>query len=196
VDAVLNTPQEADFDQSDVPEGCELIDGRPVEMNVGAKSAWVGGQVFTQLVAFCGQQKLGWVFPSDTIYRCFPNRRTARKPDCSFVRAGRLPGDTPPDGEIRIAPDLAVEVVSPNDTYYDVAAKLKEYRAVGVRLVWVIDPNSREALVHRPGQPIRRVEETEDLDGEDVVPGFRCRLASCLLPPEHKSNGQGDESES
>jgi Uma2 family endonuclease len=195
VDAVLNAPKESGVEPIDVPDGYEQIDGRLVEMHVGAKSAWVGGNVFSQLLAFCQQQKLGWVFPSETIYRCFPNRKTARKPDASFVRTGRLPGEIPPDGEIKIPPDLVVEVVSPNDTYYDVARKVKEYLDVGVRLVWVINPDSRETCVHRPGRTTAMVLEGQDLDGEDVVPGFRSPLASCLLPPEHETNGQTEGAE-
>lgn len=78
-------------------------------------------------------------------------------------------------------PDLAVEVLSPDDRPRYVLDKLGEYLGAGVRLVWVIDPGARVATVYRSLTDVRRLEEHEALDGEDVVPGFRCPLADILV---------------
>jgi Uma2 family endonuclease len=176
-----------------VPDGYELIDGELVETKTGAKSSWTGGQVFQLLSTFCCTNNLGWLWPADQAYRCFANSRTVRKPDVSFIRRGRLPNEELPDGDLRLAPDLAVEVVSPNDTVYELDAKIEEYLAAGVRLAWVINPDSRIAVLHRLDGTMAKVRHDQELSGEDVVPGFRCLLADCLpvLPPQQAANGQG-----
>ena len=95
---------------------------------------------------------LGWVAGADASYQCFPAAaRQVRKPDASFIRIDRLPAGEEPEGHCPIAPDLAVEVVSPNDLYSEVEEKVDDYLAAGVRLVWVIDPPTRTAHVHRAG---------------------------------------------
>src|SRR5436305_467664 len=94
----------------------ELIDGVPVEKAMGAESDEIGGVLLSLLLAFCRANNLGRVYGSDTGYVCFPGRpKLVRKPDVSFVPAGRLPGGRTPKGHITVAPDLAVEVISPGD---------------------------------------------------------------------------------
>src|SRR5262245_39914306 len=103
-----------------MPDGdhYELIDGKPKEKVMGTESDEISSTLNMLIKAFVRQHKLGHVYGSQTGYRCFPGKpRLVRKPDLSFVAAGRLPDDKTPKGDIDIAPDLAVEVVSPNDTY-------------------------------------------------------------------------------
>lgn len=162
----------------------ELIDGHPVEKHTGGESSFVGGQISYRLSQHRQAQPGGWVFPTTAGYRCFPARpKLVRKPDVSFVRAGRLPGERPPKGDILVPPDLAVEVVSPNDLYNEVDVKISEYLAVGVPLVWVVNPETRTACIFRPDGSARRLREDDDIDGGDVLPGFRCRLADFFPPP-------------
>jgi Uma2 family endonuclease len=166
-----------------MPDGkdYELVDGRLVERNMGAESSEVGGNLYFQLRLFSRDRDLGTVWPADNGYQCFahaPGR--VRKPDVSFVRRGRLPGDVAPKGWVRIAPDLAVEVVSPGDTAEDLEEKLEDYRRAGVPLVWVIYPRARKARVFRPDAPPEELAEGDVLSGEDVLPGFRCPLREIL----------------
>jgi Uma2 family endonuclease len=171
-----------------VPEGYELVDGRLVELNMGNEAAWVENRIGARLDTFASARSLGWVLGSEAGYRCFPHRpRLLRKPDVSFVRAGRFPGDRPPRGDSRIAPDLAVEVVSPNDLAESIQEKVVDYLTAGVPLVWVVYPTARMAIVYRPGGAAW-VSDQGELDGEDVIPGFRCRLADVLLPPEPRTD--------
>lgn len=174
-----------------VPDGYELVDGQLMERNMGAESSWVGGRLWKQLDSHCEASKAGWAFIPDTAYRCFSSPKTVRKPDVSFVRAGRLPGDRPPRGEVTIVPDLVAEVVSPNDLVYELDDKIEQYLGAGVRLVWVINPATRVVIVHRHDGSMAKVRDGTELDGEDVVPGFRCSLTAFLLPPEAPANGQG-----
>ncbi len=74
-------------------------------------------------------------------------------------------------------PTLAVEILSPNDTQKDTVRKLKWYREVGVAMVWVIDPDLKTVAVHRPGHKPVVHNEDADLDGADVLPGFRVPVA-------------------
>jgi Uma2 family endonuclease len=95
----------------------ELADGKLVELQTGAKSSYIGNRLNRLLSNFCEVPFRGWVFPPDTSYQLFfPDRpNLVRKPDVSFVRVGRFPNEEVPEGHIRLAPDLAAEVVSPND---------------------------------------------------------------------------------
>ncbi len=103
-----------------------------------------------------------------------------RRPDASFVSYGRLPRENPPLGNVEVAPDLAVEVVSPHDLYSELHTKVREYLAAGVRLVWVIDPQDRSAVTYGPDGAGTFLTEEGLLVGGDVLPGFACRLGDVL----------------
>src|SRR5262249_43923127 len=121
----------------------ELVDGHLVERNMSVLSSWVGGRLHRILDGFVEDHDLGWAWPADLGYECFPDAPgKIRKPDVSFIRKERLPEGPTSEGYVDIAPDLAVEVVSPNDLAYEVEAKVVEYLNAGVPLVWVIDPEA------------------------------------------------------
>src|SRR5262249_31147920 len=103
-----------------LPDGdsFELVNGHLVERHMGAESSWIGGELYRLIGTYCRENQSGWVWPADGSYQCFPDRpNLVRKPDVSFIRRGRLPGEQLPRGHIRIQPDLAVEVVSPKDLF-------------------------------------------------------------------------------
>ncbi len=100
---------------------------------------------------------------------------TVRGPDVAFLSRARA-GDTLPDRWPEYGPDLAVEIRSPSDRRGRLAEKIAQYFAAGTRLVWVIDPRARTAVVyHSPGDA-RLLHAGAELEGEDVVPGFRVSL--------------------
>ena len=124
---------------------------------------------------------MGKVWPADNGYQCFPHAPgLVRKPDVSFIKRGRLPGDIAPDGWVKIRPDLAVEVISPGDSVEELEEKLDDYRKAGIPLVWVIYPKARKAKILRLGAPPDELSEDDELSGEDVIPGFRCPLREIL----------------
>jgi len=102
---------------------------------------------------------------------------TVRGPDVSFVSLARLPPEQIPEQFIPGAPDLAVEILSPSSRWSEVEEKIADYFAAGARLVWVVDPGERRAIVRYPDRPPRVVAAGESLDGEDVVPGFALAVA-------------------
>jgi len=160
----------------------ELVGGKLVEKDMGAESDMIALRIGGRLDLFCLQHQIGRVFGSTTGYRCFPHDpKLLRRPDASFIANGRLPNNQPPKGDIQIAPDLAVEVVSPNDLYEEVEAKVNEYLAAGVKLVWVVSPGSRTVLIRRPDDTCVLVRESGELSGENVVPGFACKVAELFV---------------
>lgn len=163
----------------------ELVDGQLVERNLGGISSFTGGCIYWFLMEYAKTQKAGWAWPADATFQCFPDAPDkVRSPDASFIRSSRLPKPSAMRGHIRVAPDLAVEVISPNDLAREVDAKVAEYLGAGVRLVWIINPDSRTVRVHRLDGTISGLKESDNLDGEDVLPGFRCTLRDIFPPPD------------
>jgi Uma2 family endonuclease len=178
-----------------MPDGgrYELVNGVLVERHMGVLADWIAGRLHHYLSAFCDIHPSGWVIlGGDSGYQGFPNSpRTVRKPDVSFVRYGRFPGEELPLGYARLVPDLAAEVVSPNDLYEEVDQKVEEYLRARVRLVWVISPRNHTVRVYRPDESSQSLREDDELDGEDVLPGFRCRVGDLFPRPPAQSAGNG-----
>jgi len=173
-----------------LPDGdaYELVGGELVERKMGAKSSYIAGKFYARLDRFCVDQCPGWVFPEGTSFQCFPDDpKKVRRADVSFIRFGRLPREQPPEGHIRIAPDLAVEVVSPNDLAYDVDSKVEDYLQAGVRLVWVVNPPTRTVRVHRPDGPGATLRADDELTGDEVLPGFHCLIRDLFVLPQPAS---------
>ena len=156
----------------------ELVDGQIRVSPAGYRHGRICVRLVLRLGAFIEERQLGHVLDSSTGFR-LPGGNV-RLPDVSFVAKGRLPDDQDPEGFAPLAPDLAVEVLSPDDRSRDVLDKVGEYLQAGVRLVWVIDPKGRNAAIYRSLTDVRKVGPDEALDGEEVVPGFRCRLAEVI----------------
>lgn len=133
------------------------------------------------LTAHARPRRLGRAFGNDTGYRLtIPGDRadTVRAPDVSFVVAGRLPTTgIAPRGLPQLAPDLAVEVLSPDQTAAEMDERMADYLAAGTRLFWVIDPFRRTVAVYSHTAPVRWLREDDTLDGGDVVPDFTMPVA-------------------
>lgn len=164
-------------------KGYELVDGNLVELHVSVLSSLVGGRLFRRVADFTEQHDLGWVWPSCNGLQCFPDAPAkVRRSDLTFVRKDRLTPEMLHAGFLRIPPDLVAEVLSPNDSAYEVDEKLEEYLRAGVRLVWIINPETHTVRIHRADGSIGWLRENDELDGEDVLPGFCC-LVRELFPP-------------
>jgi len=100
------------------------------------------------------------------------------------VRRERFSPEHLLEGFLRIHPDLAVEVLSPNDTAYEIDEKVEEYLAAGVPLVWVVNPEKRIVEIHRKDGTVSKLRSTDEISGEDVLPGFRCPVAAFFPPAE------------
>lgn len=101
---------------------------------------------------------------------------TVRATDVAFIHAARVPGGKLPEGYFSGPPDLAVEVVSPGDTAAEVEAKVWDYLASGTLRVWVVYPDTRTVVVHRPDGTATRCGEDGALQDEAILPGFSLPL--------------------
>ncbi len=144
---------------------------RPKEMH-GSLQLWLGHF----LLEFVARNRLGLVV-TDTGYVLSEQGQTVRGPDVAFVTAARLEGGPLEEHFRRGPPDLAVEVLSPSNRRRQVAEKVTEYLAAGARAVWVVDPRNRSVTVYRAGADPRVYGAEEELDGGEVLPGFRLPLS-------------------
>ena len=177
------TPLHTVADLLDPPDGklYELIDGELAEKPMSYMSAYIGGRVVRHLGNYAEDRQLGWVVPEATI-DCFDWReRYARRPDVTFTARSRLP-TIPMEGVLTIAPDLCVEVVSPNDDAVDLELKTRDYFRAGVKLVWHIFPEARTIHVYHPDGTAAVLTDGGTLTGGDVLPGFSV-AATDVLPP-------------
>lgn len=160
--------------------GCkyELIEGELIMSPTGIEHEATGMQLIRRLIKYLDEHPIGELYGSSAGFQL--SATTLLSPDLSFVRNEQLPGGKPPRGFAHFAPDLVVEVVSPNDRLSDVAEKVELYFAHGTRLVWALDPVRRRATVHHPDDTARTLRPNESLDGEDVLPSFTCRLSDIL----------------
>ncbi len=159
-------------------EGFEFVNGEWKEKNLSGKSSRVAIRLSTRLDSHAETQRLGIVLDSETGYQIFPQEpRRIRKPDLSFIRFGRLPNDEIPDGNMVIPPDLAVEVISPNDEVVDLNKKVMEYLGAGVKLIWILYPETKSVWIIRPDGTANWLAGEGELSGESVVPGFKVNIS-------------------
>jgi Uma2 family endonuclease len=178
--ALPDPPPVTPEDLLTMPDGhrFELVNGKLVERNMGAESSQVATTLISLIHQHVRANRLGKVFAQDCGYQCYSDDpKKVRFPDGSFLARGRLPDERTPLGHIRISPDLAVEVISPNDTAEEVETKRREYLRAGVRLVWIVYPENRTVHVSRQAGPPAELDFDAQLTGEDVLPGFTCRVA-------------------
>jgi Uma2 family endonuclease len=158
----------------------ELVNGELVELNMSGETSWIAGKIAGDLHVVI-KPPVGWVLPVDAGFRCFPHDPEAvRKPDVAFVSRSRLPS-LPVEGYIPLSPDLAVEVVSPNDLAYEVEAKVELWLSAGVKEVWVIMPRSRTVTIHKPNQVPLVVPAAQTIESP-LLPGFSSQVGA-FFPP-------------
>jgi Uma2 family endonuclease len=139
----------------------------------GAVIMHLGGPLYQ----FVKGHDLGVVFGAETGFKIASDPDTVRAPDLAFVRRERIPEGGIPKEFWPGAPDLAVEVVSPGDTYTEVEEKVNDWLGAGTRLVLVLNPRTRTVTVHTSLTDVMRLTESDVLDGGEVLPGFTCRVA-------------------
>lgn len=163
-----------ELERPGAPDGrYELIDGEIVPMcPKGDKASSVANVFAFFITGHVRPRRLGRVYSADGGFVVFPDRQMVRVPDVAFVRADRLPPESERDKFPRLAPDLAVEVISPGDTKAEVLDKAAMWLEAGVRLLWLADPRARTVEVRAPGREPRLLRLGDDLDGGEVLPGF------------------------
>jgi Uma2 family endonuclease len=159
----------------------ELVRGRLI---VREPPGYLHGDVTMRLSILLGahahERGLGRVLAAETGFKLQSEPDTVRAADIAFISRERVPPHPRPVGYLALAPDLAVEVLSPHDRPGETLSKIGDWLDAGIRLVWVIDPERRLARVYRLDGMESQLSGDDALDGEDVLPGFTCALASIL----------------
>lgn len=156
----------------------ELIRGELHEMApTGEEHSEISALITGFLMFHAREHGLGAVYTADPGFILARGPDVVLAPDVAFVRAGRLPAERDRRRFFEIPPDLAVEVVSPSDSSNDVADKVMTYLNAGVQLVWEVQPRLKTVTVHYPDRISKRLTTDDELDGGDVLPGFKIAVA-------------------
>lgn len=169
-----------DLYEIEAEDGCtyELVRGELVRVTPpGGWHGEVSVETTWHLRTYLSDHPIGRMY-TETGFILARDPDIVRGPDVAFVREERLPPPEERGGFLPLAPDLAVEVISPWDRSAEVHEKVLEYLAAGTRLVWVVHPRGRTVTVYRPDGSARVLREGDELDGEDVLPGFRLPVAA------------------
>ncbi len=157
----------------------EIVNGRRVEKPpMGTFNILIAAFLDQMLGGFVRANRLGRVAP-EMLFRIGPTGNPQRRPDVAFVSYARWPRERKVDSRNGwdVVPDLAIEVVSPSNSAEEVVGKIDEYFRAGVRGVWVIYPITRQIYVHESPSMVRVLKITDELDGSELLPGFRLSLA-------------------
>ena len=157
----------------------ELIRGVLCEtMPAGIEHGKIVMDLAFQLNGFIKPGKLGTLVGSDSGVWLERAPDTVREPDLAFFAAEKMPPGVRVTGYAEVVPDLVVEVHSPRDSHREVHDKARMWLSHGVRLVWVVHPETRTVDVHHRDQPVGTLAGEGPLDGLDVLPGFSCPLGA------------------
>lgn len=156
---------------------CELVRGELIMMSpAGAPHGRTTNRIAFLVTAHVESQKLGEVFAAETGFLISRSPDTVRAPDVAFIRRDRTKL-IPRRGYFPGAPDLAIEVLSPDDSASDVMAKVDDWLNGGTEEVWIVDPNRKALALHRRDQPVQTWTESDSFDDSRVLPGFALTLS-------------------
>ncbi len=157
---------------------CELIGGRIVVLSpTGSRHGSIELNFGEAIRAFVRPRKLGLVKVGEVGVYTRRNPDTVRGADVLYLSNARA-ANVKSKGYLDVAPDLVVEVMSPDDRWSEVNQKLREYFQIGVRLAWVADPSARVVYAYRALTDVRQFAENDTLTGDEVLPGFSVSVAS------------------
>jgi Uma2 family endonuclease len=149
----------------------------PVGFEHGILSSKIGSNLDKHIKKY----QLGYVCSAGTGFKISQNPDTVRAPDAAFVRQAAIDEQGIPKGYWEGAPDLAVEVISPSDTYTEVDEKVDEWLIAGCAMVWVVNPRRETVEVYRSPEDIAVLRGDDILDGGDVIEGFQCQVKELFV---------------
>jgi Uma2 family endonuclease len=159
----------------------EVVNGVRVQKPMGLVENLIANLLIGRLGPHCRNNQLGYAV-METLFT-IPNSGNDRKPDVAFVSFQRWPADRPLPrvNAWPVAPDLAIEVISPTDKAFDVVEKVHEYFNGGVRQVWHVYSHIEQVFIFDSPTAVRVLTRADELTAEPVVPGFRMPMAE-LFP--------------
>jgi len=142
----------------------------------GSEHGMIAASIAALLREFVKPRRLGVVLGAETGFKITQDPDTVRAPDVAFIRADRI-GEKLPKGYFPGAPDLAVEVLSPDDRAGEVFEKVQNWLDAGCTAVWVVDPKSQTVTVYDAARNAVVLKATQTIDGGDLLPGFSSPVA-------------------
>ncbi len=160
-------------------ERTELVAGELLRMSpAGAEHGVIAMRIGAWLLMFVEQHQLGLVCAAETGFLVGRDPDTVRAPDAAFISRERLGEGRPPKKFWPLAPDLAVEVISPSESAEQVQERLRDWFAAGVRAVWMLYPGTASVHAYRSPSEVRIFQRGEELTGgDDLLPGFSCAVS-------------------
>ena len=172
----------------------ELIRGVLCEtMPTGQEHGEIAANLTIALGQFVKAGRLGRLTTSDAGVWLARDPDTVREPDVAFFSAAKVSPGVRVTGYSEVVPDLVAEIASPSDSRREVHDKAHMWLNHGVRLVWVVQPETRTVDVYRPDREIVTLGEQDSLDGLDVLPGFTCEV-SAVFGRDAGSTGDDEKS--
>ena len=154
---------------------CELVDGVLVEKVCSHSKSRLAAQLVYALQNYLDEHDLGILTGADGPLQILADQ--VRFPDVAFISYDRIPLNADPSTPVPDwIPTLAVEVLSPSNTKQEMARKLRNYFEAGVEIVWYVDPSDRTVRVYHSVESVVTLTEADDLDGEQLLPGFRLSI--------------------
>jgi Uma2 family endonuclease len=162
-----------------------VADGSRYELSKGelvpmTPVGWRHGAIVIKLARMLGdyieKRNLGNI-STEVGFRLSRNPDTVRAPDVAFVAKARIPAGALSEKFVEFPPDLAAEVLSPEDTAREILRKVEEYLAAGVPLVWVLDPGTQTVTVYCSLQDVKILSADQELDGAGAIPGFKVQVS-------------------
>ncbi len=154
----------------------ELVRGELMMMTpAGPKHGNFAARLVIAIGNYVETHNLGEVYTAEPGFQLQANPLTIRAPDVAFVQQSRIP-EGKPVGFWSLAPDLVVEIISPSETAQDVHEKVEDYLRAGTRLIWLVYPDNETVMEYRAPEQARILTADGDLEGGDVLPGFRYPL--------------------
>ena len=163
--------------KADLVDGVILYESTDPVSPAARRHGSISMRIATAVAGWGYPRAVGELFDGATGFVLRREPPLVRCPDVAFLATRRMSPDDI-DLPIQLAPDLAVEVLSPSNTAAEMLRKLNDYLGHGVRLVWIVDPETRSVAVHSPDRPPRWLGVDDTLDGGDVLPGFATPVAS------------------
>lgn len=161
----------------------ELVNGELVEKPMSTPANWTMSRIARLFGNAVEDNGVGAVFVNSPFYLFKRFRNSNRRPDVCVVAAERMPDPIPMTGDLEFAPDLVVEVISPNDLWNHVEARLHDYMDAGTKQVWLVDPVRRTVRIHRQDGSVTMLDEKSPISAEPVFPQIKMTVAD-LFPPE------------
>ena len=159
----------------------ELVKGELLTMSpAGEEYGAITANLTVELGHYVKANKLGVVYGAETGFKLESNPDTVLAPDVSFISRDRV-------GQISKkyregAPDLAVEVISSGESRNKIEKKVGQWLQLGARVVWIVNPQAVTVTVHRDDGGITVLSGSDNLTGDDVVPGFKISVSEIFHP--------------